>query len=157
MTTQTTQTTETTPAVPATSSAPADAAAANRERIGQLYAAFGAGDVPAVLAMLDPDIVWRNAGPADLPYFGTRRGAAAVGEVFEIIGREFEIHDFSPSALLAEADLVVAVLHQRTTIRSTGRTFEEDLVHVWRLGPDGLVVELTDVQDSWVIAAAMRG
>ena len=38
--------------------------ATNIERIQAIYGAFGAGDVAGVLAALDPEVVWSNAGPA---------------------------------------------------------------------------------------------
>jgi ketosteroid isomerase-like protein len=36
----------------------------NMERVQQMYAAFGRGDVPAILNALAPDATWTVQGPA---------------------------------------------------------------------------------------------
>ena len=125
-------------------------------RVQGIYAAFGAGDVEGVLAALAPDVVWRNAGPADLDYFGTRTGRERVREVFDILGREFDIARFEPVEFFAAGTRVAVLLELEATIRSTGRSFTEDLVHVWTFGADGLVTRLQDIQDSAGVATALR-
>jgi uncharacterized protein len=128
----------------------------NLERIQGIYAAFGAGDVDAVLAALDPGIVWTNAGPADLDYFGARRGRDQVAEVFTILARDFAIEEFVPLRFFAAEDDVAVLLRLRATLRPTGRAFEQELVHVWTIGDDGLVTRMRDIQDSAGLAQALR-
>ncbi|EFC85113.1 nuclear transport factor 2 family protein [Parafrankia sp. EUN1f] len=128
----------------------------NLERVQAIYAAFGSGDVEGVLAALAPDVVWSNAGPADLAYFGVRTGREQVAEVFAILGQEFDIAHFAPVEFFAAGERVAVLLEMRATIRSTGRSFTEDLVHVWTFGSDGLVTRLQDIQDSAGVAAALR-
>jgi ketosteroid isomerase-like protein len=62
-------------------------------RVRAIYAAFARGDVDTVLAALSPDVVWSNAGPPDIDYFGVRHGRERVAEVFAILGAEFDIAD----------------------------------------------------------------
>jgi uncharacterized protein len=126
------------------------------EQVQRIYKAFGDGDIDTVLAALSPQVRWSNAGPADLPYFGVRIGRDQVAEVFQILGDEFDIAEFAPVAFFAEANQVAVLLRLTATIRSTGRSFSQDLVHVWTFGPDGLVAMLQDIQDSAAVAAAMR-
>jgi ketosteroid isomerase-like protein len=126
------------------------------QRTQAIYEAFGTGDVDGILSALAPDVTWSNAGPADLEYFGVRHGRAEVAGVFAIIGREFDIAEFAPVEFFTTGNRVAVLLRQRTTIRSTGKSFAEDLVHVWTYGEDGLVRHLQDIQDSAAIAEAMR-
>lgn len=128
----------------------------NVERIKDIYAAFGRGDVSGVLKALDPEIVWSNAGPQDLDYFGVRRGHEQVAEVFAILGRDFEIHEFAPLRFFAAEDDVAVLLRLRATIRPTGKAIEQELVHVWTLGAGGLATRMRDIQDSAGVAAALR-
>lgn len=127
----------------------------NTASIAALYGAFGQGDFPAVLSMLHPDIEWSNAGPDGVAYFGTRHGRSCVQEVFDIIATEFEIAEFAPMQIFAAGPHVAVWLHQQTTIRSTGRSFTEDLVHIWSFDEAGAIVRLRDIQDSWAIATAL--
>ena len=46
----------------------------NLAAVGAMYRAFGAGDLPAVLAQLDADVEWCNRGPEDISYFGVKHG-----------------------------------------------------------------------------------
>ena len=124
-------------------------------RVQAIYAAFGRGDVDAVLAALAPDVVWSNAGPTDLDYFGVRTGREQVAEVFAILGREFVIHEFVPLRFFAADDEVAVLLRLRATVNGQG--IEQELVHVWTLGADGLVTRMRDIQDSAGVAAALRG
>ena len=50
------------------------------ETINEVYAAFGRGDVPGLLAMLDANIGWRV--PESLPHGGDFGGRDAVGRFF---------------------------------------------------------------------------
>jgi uncharacterized protein len=128
----------------------------NIERIQAIYSAFGAGDVDGVLAALHPDVVWSNAGPAELDYFGVRRGREQVSEVFAILSRDFEIHEFVPLRFFAADDDVAVLLRLRATIKPTRQALEEELVHVWTLAADGRVTRMRDIQDSAAVAAALR-
>src|SRR5262245_26640351 len=60
---------------------------ANIKVVQDAYAAFGRGDVPAVIAMLTPDVAWESVGnPKDFPALGMQRGPAEVTEFFKLIG-----------------------------------------------------------------------
>jgi uncharacterized protein len=49
---------------------------ANIQIVQKAYADFSRGDVPAILAILDPSVEW--VVPGDLPDSGTFRGPAEV-------------------------------------------------------------------------------
>jgi ketosteroid isomerase-like protein len=125
------------------------------ERVQAIYAAFSSGDAAGVLAALDPAVVWSNAGPSDLDYFGVRHGREQVADVLAILARDFDIHEFVPLRFFAADGDVAVLLRLRATIKPTGRTLEQELVHVWTLGPDGLVTRMRDIQDSAGVAAAL--
>jgi uncharacterized protein len=42
--------------------------------VQELYAAFGRGDLPAILSKLADDIVWESEAPAIVSFGGIRRG-----------------------------------------------------------------------------------
>ena len=50
----------------------------NTDLIKKLYADFGRGDIPAILAALADDVVWIFDGPAIIPFTGTRKGPSQV-------------------------------------------------------------------------------
>jgi ketosteroid isomerase-like protein len=130
----------------------------NNIRVVQsLYAAFGRGDVSAVMEALDPNIVWTNPGPAELRYFGTHHGRDAVlGNIFMFLAENMEIHVFEPREFVASGDRVVVLLHMEVTARRTGRRVTQEMAHAFRM-KDGRPVEFHDFQNNYAIAEALRG
>ena len=66
----------------------------NIDIIRGAYAAFGRGDLDAILDALADDIDWAADTSSDgAPWYGIRMGRDAVGEFFEDIGKAIEIDD----------------------------------------------------------------
>lgn len=99
-----------------------------------IYDAFAAGDVPAVLDLMSPDIVWNEAESFPYadgnPYRGTE---AIVGGVFARLGSEWDGFAALPEEFLDAGDTVVVLGRYRGTFRATGRALDAQLAHVWRV------------------------
>lgn len=67
---------------------------------------FGRGDVPAILAVLNPDVRWVNPGPSSVPYARQRRGLDEVREFFDSIYASVEVTAFEPREYTASGDRV---------------------------------------------------
>jgi ketosteroid isomerase-like protein len=128
---------------------------ANLQKVRELYAAFGAGNVAAVLEALDADITWENPGPAQFAYFGTHRGRAAVAaNIFGFLGEHLDFQLFEPRNMLASGDTVVVLLHCEAVARKTGRRIVQDIAHAFTFR-QGRPVHFHDYQDSAQVAAAL--
>jgi ketosteroid isomerase-like protein len=99
--------------------------------ISGLYAAFGRGDLPAVLAMVDQDIDWHT--PENLPHGGDFRGREAVGGFFRGIGERWESLAVELEALVSGGDRVIALARAHGRLRGTGEEFEYSAAHAWTL------------------------
>ena len=120
--------------------------------VSNIYAAFGRGDVPGILAQLAEDVEWEY-GPAStdtgLPWLQPRRTRAAVGEFFGVLGRELEVRRFAPTQLLENGQTVVALIDIELLVKRTGRTIREfDEVHLWHFGADGRVARFRHAVDT---------
>jgi ketosteroid isomerase-like protein len=131
---------------------------AYKETVQEMYAAFGSGDVPAILERLDPNIEWEyDASPTEVPWLQPRHGRAGATEFFTSLG-ELEIHRFEPKAILAEGNLVVVLVDLEATVRKTGIRVEElDEVHIWQFGDDGLVTRFRHRCDTLKQLGAWQG
>ena len=102
----------------------------NAQAVRAGYAAFAAGDMPAVARVLSPDIVWHMAGRSPLAgtYHGLQEVSAYLAKLMELTEGSYaiEVHD-----VLASADRVV-VLVQETGQRGESR-LAADEAHVWRM------------------------
>lgn len=130
----------------------------NIETVQEIYAAFGRGDVPAILDHLAEDVEWDYAvGKVDVPWLRPRRGRAEVPGFFHALGA-LEFTRFEPKTFLEGGDVVVVLLDVGITVRETGqRLAEEDEVHIWRFDPRGRVTRFTHKLDTHAHRTALRG
>ena len=120
------------------------------ERVQQLYAAFGRGDVPHILAGLASDVDWEHdAFPNPVPWLQPLKGRDQVPTFFEVLMSNVEITVFKPTQFFADGNTVVVLLDLEFTVRATGkRVIEPDEVHIWRFN---------DRVDTWQSAMALKG
>jgi uncharacterized protein len=123
------------------------------EVVGNLYAAFGRGDVPALLALLSDDVEWTHRGSIGLAYMGTVRGKPAVARWFAQVAQLDGIQAFEPREFLAGPDHVTVLGWERTQALPTGGVFETDWVHVFNVR-DGRVTRFIGTYDTAASAAA---
>ena len=84
--------------------------AENTQIAKDAYAAFGRGDIPAVLGVMTDDIEWVFPGPAEvLPNAGTFTGKEAVGAWFGTLDATVEFQVFEPREFIAQGDKLVAL------------------------------------------------
>jgi uncharacterized protein len=119
----------------------------------EVFARFGAGDIPGILAQLDDDVVIEFYGPPVIPYAGNRRGMNAARAFFETVLASVDIRVFEPEEFLADADKVVVTGRLALTARATGRPIESDFVHVITLH-QGRWRRFRDFMNTAVAAAA---
>lgn len=123
------------------------------ETVQPLYAAFGRGDMPALLAMLTDDVQWEHKGRLDLPYLGLFRGKAAVAQWFGHVAGCDDIQAFEPREFLGGPDHVTVFGWERTRALPGGRVFECDWVHVFVLR-EGRISRFVGSFDTAAVAAA---
>jgi hypothetical protein len=127
----------------------------NLDVVRSLYAAFGRGDLDAVLAPLDPDVSWRTPGAPDLPTAGLRHGVPAVREFFGLLLNTLDIADFQPHDFLAAGDKVVVLGTSREGPKGSGRLVDFRWVHVFTFR-NGKVVAFEEPADVSELAAEFR-
>ena len=127
------------------------------QAIHEVYAAFGKGDVPGVLAMLSEDVRWFTPGPPEvIPYAGERVGRHEVTGYFEAFGKAIEVSRFEPQKFFVQDDTVVVLGHYTGRVRSTGNVIESDWAHAFTLA-DGEITNFHGYEDSAAVVAAFGG
>ena len=125
-----------------------------RTVLRDLYSAFARGDIPAVLAGLDPQIVWTET--AGGPFAGTYTGPDAVLEnVFGRLGAEWDEFAVQPDAYVCDGDAAVVTGTYRGTCRATGRALEARFAHAWQLR-DGRAARFEQITDTALWNDAQR-
>ena len=128
----------------------------NTELVQQGYQHFKNGDIQGLLVLLSEDVEWTQFEIGGVPFSGTRRGPERVGEFFsQVFDTEDPLH-FEPREFVAQGDKVVALGHYAWRVKSTGREYESDFVHVFTVR-DGKVAKYQEFMDTAVVGAAYRG
>ena len=122
----------------------------------EAYAAFGRGDIAAVLDVLTDDVDFA-AEPAstNAPWYGHTEGKDGVAHFFEAIGGAMEITDFTPVAYASNDTDVMAVVRWSYTARATGKTVSMNLHHWWTFR-DGKICRFRGAEDSEQSVDALR-
>jgi ketosteroid isomerase-like protein len=107
----------------------------NIEVIKGAYAAFGRGDLDAILAIVSDDVDWAADTASDgAPWYGIRTGKPAVAAFFDDIGKTIDIEDFSPLTFAANDDGdVFAIVAWAWHSRQTGKPAAMQLHHWWHI------------------------
>ncbi|HEX7708085.1 MAG TPA: nuclear transport factor 2 family protein [Thermoanaerobaculia bacterium] len=123
-----------------------DVGARNTELARSGYDAFARGDVPVVLGLMSPEIIWHEA--ESLPYGGIHRGPDAVLQnVFMGLGRDWQPFAATPKQYIPAGDHVVVLGEYSGTNRVSGRAFVAPFAHIWRF-ENGRLVEFRQLTDT---------
>ena len=119
------------------------------------YAAFGRGDIPAVLDAMADDVEWITP-QRNHPMGGTRRGKAGAQEFFGTLNDTLEFQVFEPKELIAQGDKVVVIFNEESTSRATGRNMVDDLAHLLTVR-DGKITRFQEFSNTAEFEAATKG
>jgi ketosteroid isomerase-like protein len=124
------------------------------ETIRHIYAAFGRGDISAILECLSDDVEWEYAiTPLGVPWLEPRRGRTEVPGFFAALAG-FDLHRFEPKAFFENGRIVVVLIDVDLTVRATQRRVaEEDEVHIWYFDGVGRVTRFghkLDTHQHWL-------
>lgn len=128
---------------------------ANLEIMKEAYAAFGRGDIAAVLSVEDPNTELEIAGPKDIPWAGSFRGHDGARKYFAAIEAEADFDAFEPHTFLAQGDEVVVLGFEKVRSKRTGRSYENHWVHAFTLA-GGKIIRFREYCDTATVAAAFR-
>lgn len=113
-----------------------------------VYAALGAGDIPAVLARLTPETVWNEAEnfpiAAGNPYIGPD---AILAGVFAWLGGAWDGFAATPHAYIDGGVSIVVEGRYTGIFKATGKAIDAQFVHVWTLA-DGSITRFQQYTDT---------
>jgi hypothetical protein len=129
--------------------------ASNVATVQAIYAAFGAGDLPGILAHLTPDVAWEHDwGGTPLRLYTPRRSADQVPGFFAELAATLELTRFEPIAFLSGGNMVAVPIRLGATVKATGRAVQDLEMHLWTFADDGRVSAFRHIADTRQHAAA---
>ena len=126
----------------------------NFNSVKAVYDAFAKGDIPTVLGTFSPDIAWTEA--EGFPYGGTYHGPRAVLDgVFMRLGTEWDGFAAVPDEFIDAGGTVVVLGKYSGKYKATGKSFQADFAHVWRMR-EGKATRFTQYVDTLLVNRALQ-
>ena len=125
----------------------------NTALIQKLYADFGRGDIPAILASLTADVEWTLEGPSIIPFTGSRKGPSEVLGFFQALGATQQNQKLTIEAWVAQGDTVATLGRYSGSVTATGKHFDSPVAHFFTIR-DGKISRLVDLGDTAAFAEA---
>lgn len=108
-----------------------------------LFAAFGDGDLDALLETVHPESQWTYYGANPRLGMAVFNGRTEVRRFFERILERLEIAAFEPREFVESGDTVVVFGSESGTVRSTGQSFRNEWVQKYVV-EDGLITGMVE-------------
>ena len=123
----------------------------NTATVEAIYAAFGRGDVPAILSQLHENVAWEqwaghSAQEAGVPWLSARKGSAAVAGFFQVIST-MKFHGFQVLSLMAGGNQVASEILLDVELPN-GTRFQDEEMHLWTFDDQGKVTRFRHYIDT---------
>ncbi len=103
----------------------------NIEAVQKMYAAFGRGDIPAILEYVADDIDWgiQAQSSKEVPWHGTGRGRDFAVAFFQALGQNADFPRFEPSGFLGDDHAVSALISFDVVLKKNGKKASYEVCH----------------------------
>jgi ketosteroid isomerase-like protein len=125
---------------------------ANTATIRNCYEKFRHGDISGLLEQMSEDIEFTVPEVENAPFGGIWHGRSEVERFFELMELAEDLTDFEVREYISQGDRVVVIGRSTSTVRSTGRHYSTEWVHVHTV-KDGRITSFSEFFDT---AAALR-
>jgi hypothetical protein len=127
----------------------------NIQIVQTVYLSFSKRDIPAILAMLSPDVEWSEPSNPLNPAGGTRRGHSGFLEWAQIGNQSEDILILEPRQFLAQDNTVAVVGYMKCRAKSTGKVYESDFVHLVTI-KNGQITRFQEFFDTYIAGEAFK-
>lgn len=128
------------------------------DTVKAIYAAFGQGNVPAILEHLAEDVTWDiDSTVPEVPWLQPRKGRANVSGFFESL-EPIQFTTFNPHTFFENGNKVFVLIEIVGTFPANQKSYEfKNEGHLWTFNDAGLVVDYVHVTDTHRHWLAHRG
>jgi uncharacterized protein len=133
----------------------------NIDTLRSAYAAFGSGDIPAILDLVSDEVAWEewsdnSAQKAGVPWFEARSGRDGAAAFFESLSA-MEINDFQVLNLMEGGSQIAATIKMDFTVKETGERVSDEEIHLWTFDDAGKISGMRHYADTAKHIKAAKG
>ena len=109
-------------------------------------------------SLIDEDIDWAMYGPIDMfPFFGARRGKAAVIEVIRQIADNVRVHRFDRESVMLGEDSAASMMRYSLTSLDSNKPVSLRLAHFAKFSRAGRLINLRVLVDTFDLVEQTLG
>jgi ketosteroid isomerase-like protein len=128
----------------------------NSSTIASVYEAFGNGDIPAILAQIDKNVVFMVMGEKPNAIAGIYKSPAGVADFFSNLGGNYNLENFQVHYITDVDDhTVIARGSHEGSGKRTGKRLATHWAMEWKFNNDGKVTEYRNFYDTQAYASVM--
>jgi ketosteroid isomerase-like protein len=124
-------------------------------KIKEIYAAFGRGDIEAILGSMTEDVSWEFEAPAEISWGGIRRGPAEAAGFFAAIAAEHIDPVLTMTEFFGSDDAVAVFGRYEATLRKTGVRVSTPVAHYFKFR-DGKIARYMNLINTGAFVEAQR-
>ncbi len=102
----------------------------NSALVQQGYKLFAQGDIPGVLNLMSPNVVWASPKMENVPFSGSFDGPQGVGQFFSALAGAIDILKFEPREFIAQGNKVVVLGESRSRVKGQKEEFDDQWADV---------------------------
>ena len=126
----------------------------NVDKLQQMYAAFGRGDIDMLLANVTDDVTWGvDTAAREVPTYGIRNGREGVADFFATLAEYVDFKSFEPKTFAASGDEVLVTVDYDFSFRKNGKGLPVSALHRFRIR-DGKVSSFRGYEDTAAVRSA---
>jgi ketosteroid isomerase-like protein len=126
------------------------------DKIKDIYAAFGRGDIATILASMTDDVSWEFEAPAAISWSGIRHTPKEAAGFFAGIAAEHEDPNLEMTKFFSTSDAVAAFGRYQATVKATGIRVDTPVAHYFQFR-DGKIARYMNIINSAAFLEAGRG
>ena len=111
----------------------------NIQIVQQMYKDFGSGNIQAVLANFDKDVIWVRPGEPNIPFAGTFKGIDGLIQMFTIINQSIRLKVFTPEKFFSNKNMVVVLGSDTAEVIATGKSYTSEWIQAFTFKDDKIV------------------
>jgi ketosteroid isomerase-like protein len=128
-----------------------------RDKVRELYDAYGRRDFERVASYIHPDIDWVIFAPVSIfPFAGPRHGRAAVLQAMAGIAADFVLENYKPEVMIVEGERAAVISDVSFMQRKTNRLLRFRVANFLRF-QDGQLIEFREFANSFDVAEQALG
>ena len=130
---------------------------ASLDTVMAFMGAMGSGDMDAMSALMDDDMVWHNEGDTAMPWIGPWVGKQTIFEFLGVFGANLQTTLWENEDAFASGDTVAVFGRMNGTTTASGKEIGEFTFALRAKVRDGKLVLWNWFEDSYAVSRAFHG